>query len=302
MSTTGLRVVIAGASGMIGLPLQALLAERGHIVHTLVRRSPQGPTEHQWNPATGVIFDDILERSDVVVNLAAASIGKLPWTLKHKELIMSSRRETTGTLAHAIANASSPPRALIQGTAVGFYGERGDEDLTEKSSAGDGYLAEVVQEWEKAALPAKSAKTRVVFARTGLVIGRGGAMAPLRLQTALGVAGPIGRGTQWWPWISLHDEVRALAFLCENSKASGPINLVAPNPATANTVTRSLAKEMKRPFWLGLPRFAISLVLGEGGRSLLLTSQKIHPTQLEKLGFEFADPTIEDAIAGVVGG
>ena len=300
MSTTSLSIVIAGASGMIGRPLQELLAERGHEVHTLVRRAPQSSTEHQWNPVTGELADDILERSDVVVNLAGASIGKLPWTKKHKALIMSSRRETTGTLAHAIAHSASPPRAMIQGSAVGFYGDRGDEDLTENSTSGDGYLAEVVREWEEAATPAKSARTRVVFARTGLVIGRGGALAPLRLQTALGVAGPIGRGTQWWPWISLHDEVRALAFLCENAKASGAINLVAPNPATANTVTRSLAKAMKRPFWLGLPRFAISLLMGEGGESLLLTSQKIQPTQLEKLGFDFADPTIDDAIGRAV--
>lgn len=299
-STTALTVVLAGASGMIGRPLQDLLAERGHDVHTLVRRAPQKPTEHQWYPVTGVIADDIIERADVVVNFAGASIGKLPWTKKHKELILSSRRETTGTLARAIAEASSPPQALIQGSAVGFYGDRGSEDLTEESAGGNGYLAEVVREWEKAALPAQSRKTRVVFARTGLVIGQGGALAPLRLQTALGVAGPVGRGTQWWPWISLHDEVRALAFLCESQKASGPVNLVAPTPATANTVTKALARAMKRPFWLGLPRFAISLLLGEGGESLLLTSQRIHASQLEKWGFDFADATVDDAIARVI--
>jgi len=285
---------------MIGTPLVVALRERGHSVHTLVRRTPTSPSEHYWNPATGEMEAGIVESTDVVVNLSGASIARIPWTASYKEKILSSRVEATTTLANAITSASQAPSALVQASAVGFYGDRGEEALTEDSAIGHGFLAEVCQAWEASASVVESEKTRLVFARTGLVLGREGAMAPLRLQTLLGVAGPIGGGSQWWPWISLRDEVSALVFLVENPLASGPVNLVAPAPARSVEVTKELAKQMGRQHWLGLPTFAISLLMGEAGRELLLASQQLSPTVLERTGFQFADETLDSAISQIV--
>ncbi len=285
---------------MIGEPLKAHLRDKGHTLHTLVRREPTNPSEHRWYPEKGVIESGIIDHVDAVVNLSGASIGKLPWTRKHKDLILSSRVQATHTIAAAIAASATPPAVLIQGSAVGFYGDRAEEDLTEDSAAGEGFLADVVSAWEEAAAPAAGSQTRIVYARTGLVVGRGGAMAPLMLQTSLGVAGPVGSGTQWWPWVSLLDEVRALAYLIENPQAKGPYNLVGPTPARANDLARALAKRMKRPFWLGLPAFVIRAVMGEGGVSLLLTSQNIRSQKLQTEGFSFEDTTVDDALARMV--
>ena len=295
-----LRVVISGASGMIGRPLQRLLRDQGHAVHTLVRRTPQDASEHQWNPETGEIESGILDHVDVVVNLSGASIGRIPWTSGYKSTILASRITATDTLARAIRDAATPPRLLVQGSAVGFYGDRGDEKLSEESPQGAGFLAEVVHEWEAAAQPAASDATRIAYARTGLVVGKGGAMAPLQLQTVLGVGGPIGSGRQWWPWISLHDEVRALAHLSTHQSADGIFTLVAPTPATAKDLTTELARHMRRPHWLGLPTAAISLLMGEAGRELLLSSQHISAERLMATGFRFDDVTLSAAIARLV--
>lgn len=295
------RILLAGASGMIGSPLKAHLREQGHAVHTLVRRSPEDATEHYWNPTKGDIEAGILDHTDVVINLSGASIGRIPWTKGYKSIILESRLSATTTLAKAIRDSNTPPSLLVQGSAVGFYGDRGALELTERSDKGAGFLAEVVERWEAAAEPAQSEGTRICYARTGLVIGKGGAMAPLQLQTALGVGGPVGTGSQWWPWISLHDEVRALAYLANHETTYGIFNLVAPNPATALDVTKELARKMGRPHWLGLPRFAISLLMGEAGRELLLTSQRIIPERLLASGFAFDDTTLDAAIARVLG-
>ena len=295
-----LRVVISGASGMIGRPLQRLLRDQGHAVHTLVRRTPQDASEHQWNPETGEIESGILDHVDVVVNLSGASIGRIPWTSGYKSTILASRITATDTLARAIRDAATPPRLLVQGSAVGFYGDRGDEKLSEESPQGAGFLAEVVHEWEAAAQPAASDATRIAYARTGLVVGKGGAMAPLQLQTVLGVGGPIGSGRQWWPWISLHDEVRALAHLSTHQSADGIFTLVAPTPSTAKDLTTELARHMRRPHWLGLPTAAISLLMGEAGRELLLSSQHISAERLMATGFRFDDVTLSAAIARLV--
>lgn len=295
------RILMAGASGMIGTPLQRLLRDQGHAVHTLVRRAPQDGTEHRWDPEKGTIDSGIIDHTDVVINLSGASIGRIPWTKGHKEKILSSRVTTASTLARAIAESETPPSLLIQGSAVGFYGDRGSEELTESSEPGDGFLADVVQAWEAAAATASSPKTRVCFARTGLVVGEGGAMAPLKLQTLLGVGGPIGPGSQWWPWISLHDEVRAFAYLVTHETDQTIFNLVGPTPATARDVTIELARALKRPHWLGLPSFAISLLLGEAGEALLLTSQKVLNQRLNIIGFQYEDETVGHAISRMLG-
>ena len=295
------RILLAGASGMIGIPLTRSLVEAGHIVHTLVRRKPQGPSEHQWDPDAGTIDSGIIDHIDVVINLSGASIGKIPWTTRHKELIMSSRVNATRTLATTIAQAENAPSLLVSGSAVAFYGDRGDEELTEFSPRGQGFLADVVEALETEAQAASSKTTRVCFARTGLVVGRGGALAPLALQTRLGVGGNIGPGTQWWPWISLHDEVRALQYLVTHDTDQTIFNLVGPTPATATDLTTELARALRRPHLLGLPTFAITALMGEAGEELLLSSQRVISQRLDIIGFRFDDLTIADAIARMLG-
>jgi hypothetical protein len=295
------RVLLAGASGMIGTPLRSSLVAAGHTVHSLVRRVPLGPSEHQWDPEAGTIDSGIIDHVDVVINLSGASIGKIPWTKAHKKLILDSRLSATRTLASAITSAENTPSLLIQGSAVGFYGDRGDEELTEFSPRGQGFLADVVEAWESEASAASSASTRVCLARTGLVVGEGGALAPLKLQTLLGVGGNIGPGTQWWPWISLHDEVRALSYLVVHETDQTIFNLVAPTPATARDLTTELARALRRPHLVGLPAVAIKTLMGEAGQELLLNSQRVINQRLDIIGFHFNDTTIGEAIARMLG-
>lgn len=297
-SPTPQTVLLSGASGMIGRALKKELSSRGHRVHTLVRREPTDSSEHRWNPETGMVPQDIVDYADAVVNLSGASLSRIPWTPAHKKLVLTSRQQVAKTLGKAIAASDTPPHTLLQASAVGFYGHRGDDELTEDSAVGDGFLASVTKQWEEAAAPIESDTTRVVYARTGLVIARTGAMAPLRLQTFLGVAGPIGTGQQWWPWISYRDEIRALVFLLENQELTGAFNLVGPTPARAVEVTKALAKLMRRPHWLGLPTWAVRL-MGEAGPEILLSSQRILPTRLLEAGFHFEHSTIADAIAEI---
>jgi uncharacterized protein (TIGR01777 family) len=291
---------MAGGSGLIGQALQKAMVASGHSVHRFVRRPPEGPNEHAFDPLAGTVDESIINRADVVVNLSGASIGKIPWTKKHKDLILSSRIQSTKALAQAIARADSPPKVFVSASAVGVYGSTGETELTETSPAGDDFLAGVTVAWEEAA-KAASIATRVVFPRTGLVVGRGGAMAPLRLQTALFLGGTIGPGTQWWPWISLHDEVRAIMHLISHETAVGAYNLVGPTPAQSSQVTRELAGLMCRPHLIGLPTFAIKALMGEAGTHLLLSSQKVSSQKLRNSGFVFDDVTIEHALKRMLG-
>lgn len=297
---TGLTVAVAGGSGLIGQALQKALVSAGHSVHRFVRRTPNGPGEHAFDPTSGTVDQGIVDHADVVVNLSGASIGKIPWTKGHKDLILSSRIQSTTTLAEAIARSDSPPKVFVSASAVGVYGSAGDSELTEDSPAGNDFLAQVTVAWEEAATAASPA-TRVVFPRTGLVVGNGGAMVPLKLQTALFVGGKTGPGSQWWPWISLHDEVRAIMHLITNDNTSGAYNLVGPTPAQSVEVTKTLAKLMRRPHLIGLPTPAIKTLMGEAGWHLLLSSQKISSQKLQDSGFVFDDVTIEDALKRMLG-
>ena len=291
-----LTVLIAGGSGMIGTALTTELEQAGHKV-LLLSRTP-GAQRIAWNPeSTPLDLDSIAAEHgpvDVIVNLAGSTISKMPWTAKTKHEILYSRLSSTNTIVEAIERAKKKPRALINGSAVGFYGDRGNEVLTESSSRGDGFLADVVVSWEAAAKPAEK-HTRVAYARTGLVLGKKGALGPLRLLTTFFASGPLAGGKDWWPWISLRDEARALAFLIEND-ISGPVNLVAPTPATSGTLMKALAKLLGRPYWFPAPGFAISLVLGQAGRELLLSSQKITPEVLLSSGFTFLDSDVSEGL------
>lgn len=296
---SSLSVLIAGGSGLIGRELTAELAEAGHIVHTLTRSAELAATESRtyvWNPGVESLDLDSLGSFDAIINLAGSSISQMPWTTKRRAGIMHSRLASTNTITEAIRASSRPPQVLVNGSAVGFYGDRGDETLTEVSPRGTGFLADVVVAWEAAA-KAAPAGVRVVLLRTGLVLSpTGGALAPLRLLTKLGVSGPLAGGNDWWPWVSLRDEVRAIMHVL-SSEIWGPVNIVGPQPEKSATVMRRLAERLNRPFWLPVPGFAISALLGQGGRELLLSSQRIQPTALLADGFTFLDADVTRAFA-----
>jgi uncharacterized protein (TIGR01777 family) len=286
---------------MIGSALRVELESSGHKVVLLSRTA--GADRVAWNPeVSGIDLDAIAKehgRIDAIVNLAGSTISKMPWTKNTKQDIIQSRLSSTTVLVDAIAQANHKPTVLVQGSAVGFYGNRDNEPLTESSPRGRGFLADVVVAWETAAKPAEQ-HTRVAYARTGLVLGKKGALGPLRLLTSLFATGPLAGGKDWWPWISLRDEARAVAYLIENN-ISGPVNLVAPTPATSGTVMKALARLMKRPYWFPAPGFAISLMLGQAGRELLLSSQKISPEVLLSSGFTFVDNDIETGLRSALG-
>lgn len=285
------RAVIAGASGFIGRALVAELTAAGWTVTRLVRGAATRADEISWDPQIGKLDPAVLSGADAIINLSGASISRIPWTPSVRESIVASRREATTTLVTAINAAKVTPSTFLSGSAVGIYGDRGDEELTETSARGAGFLADVTEEWEA---HASGANCRTVYLRTGLVLGDGGALAPLRLATSFFAGARVGSGQQWWPWISHRDEVRAIVHLID-SKLKGAVNLVGPTPARSVEVTRELARIMKRPHLFVIPSFAIGL-MGDAGRELLLASQKIRATALEKDGFVFEHRTVVDAL------
>lgn len=296
-----MRIVITGASGLIGTALAARLTARGDTVIQLVRRPVASEHEIEWAPELGRLEPGALRGADAVVNLAGASISRIPWTRATRREIRESRLQATGTIVAALtalAAEHEPLPALVSGSASGFYGDRPGQVLTEDSPAGIGFLAEVVSEWEAMALTAP-AGVRVALARTGLVIApRGGALAPLRLMTRVGLAGPISGGRQHWAWIALEDEVSALIHLID-SDISGPVNLVGPTPASAADTLRSLATRSRRPYWLPLP---LAQLMGQAGRELLAADQQVSPDVLNASGFVFSAPTVDAAIAAALRG
>jgi uncharacterized protein (TIGR01777 family) len=291
------RAVVAGASGFIGRALVAELTSAGWTVTRLVRGPATQANEVSWDPASGALDPTAVSGADAVINLSGASISRMPWTRAIRESIVASRREATTTLVTAINAAKLAPKVFLSGSAVGIYGDQGDSELTEGSARGAGFLADVVDSWEA---DAAHATCRTVFLRTGLVLGDGGALAPLRLATSFFAGARVGSGKQWWPWISHRDEIRAIVHLID-SKLKGAVNLVGPTPARSVEVTRALASIMTRPHLFVIPAFAIGLI-GDAGRELLLWSQKVSPTALENDGFVFEHRTVVDALRWVISG
>lgn len=295
-----IRVAIAGATGLIGAALATALRGAGARVLRVTRRAST-PDDVQWDPTAGRIDAAKLDGVDAVVNLAGETIG-VRWTEERKRRIRDSRVVGTALLARTLAGLATPPRVLVSGSAVGIYGNRGDEVLDETSAPGDDFLARVGVEWEAAADPARAAGIRVVHTRTGLVLAaHGGALEPMLRQFKLGVGGKLGSGEQWMSWISLDDEVRAISFAIRSEEVSGPLNVVAPNPVTGADFARTLARVLGRPSLFSVPRFALEALFGEMADVALLASQRALPRRLLGFGFEFQHPTLEQALRDLLG-
>lgn len=296
-----MRVVVAGSSGLIGSALVELLRSEGADVVRLVRRAPTHPEEQRWDPERGELDPAVLAGADVVVNLAGAGVGDKRLTAARKQIVLSSRTTGTALLARTIAGMDAPPPVLLQGSASGAYGDRGEEVLTEESSHGDTFLAGVVRAWEDAASPAvDDPRVRVAFLRTGIVLTPGGgALGPLLPLIRFGLGGPLGSGRNYWAWITLEDEVRAIRHLMD-VPVSGPVNLVAETVPSIEVI-RALAGVLHRPAVLPVPGFALRLVLGEFADEIL-SSQRIVPARLDASGFVHRHRQIEDAARAVLDG
>lgn len=295
-----MRVLISGASGLVGTELISQLSAAGHQPLKLVRRKAVAPDEVEWNPSQGFISPGVLETVDAVVNLAGATTGKIPWTKKYKEEIIQSRLDSTKTLVEAMKASKQRPTVFVSGSASGIYGDRGDELLDETSSKGTGFLSDLAFQWEQEALKAPVG-VRVVLARTTMVMSRKlGALGRLLPLIKAGIGGPLGNGKQWWAWISVVDEAAAIIHLINTPDASGAYNLTAPEPATCGEIVRALGKELHRPTIVPVPAFALKLFIGEAAVELLLCSQNMTADKLLKTGFKFTHPTLKEAAAWVV--
>ncbi|MFD7308434.1 TIGR01777 family oxidoreductase [Promicromonospora sp. NPDC059942] len=315
-------VVVAGSHGLIGSALVADLVARGHGVRRLVRRGSEssgvaessgaaqssgaaetaGPSDVRhvpWDPRTGELDPAAVDGADAVVNLAGAGIGDHRWTPAYKQKLLGSRTTTTSLLARTIARLDDPP-VLVNASAVGAYGDRGDEVLTEASERGDDFLAGLVKAWESATAPAADAGARVVWLRSGIVLApSGGALGRLLPLLRLGVGGPLGSGRQWWSWITLTDEVAAIRHVI-GADVRGPVNAVAPEPTTNRDLTRALAQALYRPAALKVPTFALRIALGQFAGDLV-ASQRVVPAVLSRTGFTWTHAAPEEAARWVVG-
>ena len=291
-----MKVAISGASGLIGTALVPALRAAGHEPVRLVRRTAAAPDEIQWDPSAGILDAAALEGVNAFINLSGAGVGDHRWTDDYKREILNSRVDSTHTIVRAIGEMPVKPSVLVSGSAIGWYGDTGSDAVDESSPAGTGFLPDVVRAWEAAADPAEQMGVRVVHARTGLVVSQaGGAWARMFPLFKFGLGGKLGSGRQYWSWISLRDEVRALIFLMENEQMRGPVNLTGPHPATNAEVTAAMGRVMGRPTLLPAPAFALKAVLGEFSTEVL-GSARVVPVALENAGFEWQDPTIEAAI------
>jgi uncharacterized protein (TIGR01777 family) len=293
-----MRILISGASGMIGTSMSATFRNAGHDVVALVRREPATAAEVRWDPAAGTLDPRVLEGVDAVVNLSGAGIGDRPWTRKRVEELFSSRLGPTRTLVGAMQQLDSPPPVFLSQSGANYYGDAGNTVLREDAPAGSGTLARICVEWEQAAAMAP-AGVRVVTTRTGVVLSRsGGALGRLLPLLRLGIGGPFGDGRQFWPWISLPDVSRAFLFLLE-SEVSGPVNLSAPEQADVNEIVAALARALHRPAALRVPAPVLRLVMRDLARELLLSSQRMEPAVLSTAGFTWEHPSLAQAAAWV---
>jgi uncharacterized protein (TIGR01777 family) len=289
------RVLITGSSGLIGSALIPRLEQDGHQVTRLTR----GPA---WDPEAGRVDPAALAGHDAVVHLAGAGIGDHRWSAEHKRRVLESRVNGTAALAHALAGLDVKPAVLLSSSAVGYYGNRGDEFLNEESAPGDDFLAEVCTKWEAAAQPAADAGIRLVLLRTGIVLARnGGALKPLLPIFKLGAGGHLGSGRQYWSWITIDDEVEAIMHCLTNASVSGPVNATGPEPVTNDEFARTLGRVLHRPALIPVPRIALAARLGgEAADVMLLAGQRVLPAKLEATGFAFRHRTLEQGLRAVL--
>ncbi|KAB7742487.1 TIGR01777 family protein [Nostocoides sp. F2B08] len=296
-----MRIAISGSSGLIGSALTRHLRERGDDVVHLVRRPVRESHERQWDPDSVHLDPQVLADCDGVVSLHGSGIGDKRWTPAYKREILTSRTHGTTAIATALAELADRGRRLrwVGGSAVGFYGDRGEEPLDETSPAGNGYLPEVVTAWEGATEPAERAGVAVAHIRTGIVLSpEGGALKPLLLLLKFGLGGPFGRGRAWWPWITLQDETLAITYLLDHEDITGPVNLVGPEEARQGAIVTAIARAMHRPALLPVPPPALRVVMGEFADDIL-SSQRVRPRVLTEHGFTFDHATVADAAAWI---
>jgi uncharacterized protein len=293
------KVLISGASGTVGAALLPSLSEKGYQVVRLVRGAPSGSDQIQWDP-TKPLAPVVVSGFEAVVHLAGESIvGR--WTESKKTAIRDSRIQGTRHLAEALAQSVMPPRVLISASAIGFYGDRGDEILREESASGAGFLAEVCREWEAAMEPAAKAGIRAAQLRVGVVLSPvGGALQKMLTPFRLGVGGNIGSGRQWWSWIDVRDLVGAVLHILSTDSLRGPVNGVAPSPVTNAEFTRTLARVLSRPAIFPMPAFAARLAFGQMADELLLASQRVEPGKLLASGYRFKQPELEAALRTIL--
>ncbi len=296
-----LRIAMTGASGLVGHSLTSFLVARGNLVVPLERK--QGGPGIFWDPVGQVLDKSRLEGFDAVIHLAGENIGAGRWTRDRKEAILRSRVDGTGFLSKTLASLDRPPKTFLVASAIGFYGNRGEETLDEDSAGGKGFLPEACRAWEEACGPAREAGLRVVNVRTGIVLSRsGGALAKMLPPFRLGLGGPMGSGRQWMSWISIEDLVGIFHFLLRAQDLSGPVNAVAPAPVTNAEFGRILGKALHRPAVFPLPGFMVKVLLGEMGEALLLEGQKVIPAKLQKAGFRFLHGELGEALSWEIGG
>ncbi|OAA28326.1 hypothetical protein UG55_1006301 [Frankia sp. EI5c] len=300
-----MKVAVTGSSGLIGSALLPALRADGHEVVRIVRRPPRDASEVHWDPRAGVLDPLSLRGADAVVNLAGAGIGDHRWTAAYRQTLRTSRIEGTRLLAETLAGLTPPPRVLLSGSAIGWYGTSAgstESALDESAAAGTGFLADLARDWEAATAAADAAGVRVVHLRTGVVLsGRGGLLRRLLPIFRLGAGGRLGTGRQWLSWITLTDTVRALALLLGEAEGTrGPVNLVSPNPVTNAEFTAALARVLHRPALVPVPRAALRLALGEFADEGALASQRLAPAALLGAGFRFTHPELAPALADAV--
>ncbi len=297
-----LRVVVTGASGLVGSALTDFLSTGGHDVVRMVRREARGPKEIQWSTEPFEVRADELEGADAVVHLAGENIAARRWSDAQKERIRGSRVDVTARLCETLAKLERPPQTFVCASATGFYGDRGAEVLDESSAPGTGFLADTCQAWEAAAQPLAGSATRVVHARFGVILSpAGGALAKMLTPFKLGGGGPVGSGDQYMSWIALDDVVGALHHMLQDSTLSGPANVVSPEPVTNREFARTLGRVLSRPAILPMPAFAARLAFGEMADELLLSGARVMPTALTRAGFEPEYPRLEAALRHMLG-